>query len=276
MECSGQICHYVQKLHNGHGLYEIHINTSRTETSKNYMSITIDPSLHYPTKLDLVSEYVKVRFEELGGLLITFQAGKMNEDVRLKKAIKGDPYPSKIQVLDYRDARNIIDDLFKHKDMTEIERADIENALRELEKSADYASHRFEKISVAQKEIIQNMISPYIDDIKAEISDEIIIKCYLDIASSVILLMSETPSIVRAFLPNILSGNYGFEWGEGALSSIPELELHRERSADFYDSLIFVAKFYSSMGNFEETLKQLGEGLPSEVVIQQSILELFR
>ena len=276
MECSGQICHYFQKLHTVSPLYDIHINTSRTKASKNYLYITINPLLHYPTKLDLVSEYVKKRFEELGGLLVTSQALSRHEDVLLKKAIKGDPYPRKIQVLDYRNARNIVDDLFKHNEMTGTDRADIENALRELEKSADYASNRVEKISVAQKELIQNMISPYIDDIKAEIKDEILIKCYLDIASSVILSMSETPSNVRDFLPNILSGNYGLEWAEEAFSSIHELELHRERSDDFYDSLIFVAKFYSSMGNFEDTLKQLGEGLPSEAFIQQSILESFR
>lgn len=278
MECSGLICHYSLNLNCDNNLfYDIHINTNRNRVPKNYMFITINPVLLTPTNLNPIREYVRERFENLGGLLTTAEAGPSNIDVLLKKAEIGDLYPKKITISKYTDARGIIDNLFRYREMTAAQRADIEIALRELEKCGEYASRRKEQISVAQKDLIQSMISPYIENIKAEISDEVIIKCFLDITSSFLVTMSEkTPKEIRAFLPSILAGKFGLTWGGGSFSLIPEAEIKREKSSDFYDSLIFISRFYISMGNLEDAIEQLGEGLPSEAIIQQTILEAIK
>lgn len=69
---------------------------------------------------------------------------------------------------DLENVRKVIDDLHKHQEMSDENRADMEDALCELERSAKFASKVRDSISVAQKDLIQEVLSPYIPAIKAE------------------------------------------------------------------------------------------------------------
>jgi hypothetical protein len=101
------------------------------------------------------------------------------------------------------------------------------------------------------------MVSPYIDDIKSEAPDSQTAKRWIECAAAGLSACS--PSIKR----NLSSLLYtACRSGAG-------------KSEVFYESLFAISKIYSGMGDLEGALEQLGTSLPSKVLIEQAIFELF-
>lgn len=257
---SGQNNAYQFDLHNSLGLSlldHIWIHTDRKQIAGNYITLSIHRSLQVKAALDSVNKYVTERLQNLGALLITQLMPPWADDVLAGKAVVNDEVPTYIKVSNYVDARKVIDDLFAHNEMSAGVRSEIEEALRELEKSAQFASNRAESISIAQKEVILDLISPYVDHIKSKAPNNIMAKSWICAVANALITFG--PSI-RTNLPWVL-------WSA--------CKSGHKKNNDFYESLFALAKIYSSMGDLESPLKQLGESLPSQVLIQKMILDLF-
>jgi hypothetical protein len=244
----------------------MYINLSTTCTEKNNMCLHIKDSLRRPKNLDLIKSYAADIFESLGGVLEIASWDYSGEKM----------YPLNIRVAGYANARKVIDAIFAIKEMTPEQRSNIEEVLRKLEKSGYYATRRSDQISLAQKDLIQSMVLPYVDGIKAEIVDRKSIKYFLDVASvnpCVNALEFERIRNARQACEGVYAVNEPKvrEWRP----FMPKNELSLKKSDNFYDCLSCVARFYSSYGNIEGALEQLGKHLPSEILVQQAILELF-
>ena len=257
---SGQNNAYNFNLHNGldsSPVVQIWMHTDRTQVAGNYITLGIPDTLMVKAALEPVNTYVNERLQHLGAFLIKWSMPSFCNEVLTGRASTGDIAPSHIRVSNYIDARRVIDDLFTHNEMSAEDRADMENALRELEKSAQFANKRVDSISIAQREVIQSIVSPYIDDIKSEASDSQTAKAWVKCAGNAL-------SIVGPRAKNNLSS---FLW--------TACKSGHGKNEDFYESLFAISKIYSSMGDLEGALDQLGDGIPSKALVQQAILDLF-
>lgn len=255
---SGQNNAYKFNLHNVQdsspiGLIWIH--TNRTQVTENYM--TLRPNPLFIDALQPITNYVNRRLQSLGARLVTLRISPFSDAVTEGRAVANQEVPSYIKVSNYVDARRVIDDLFTHNEMSASDRSDIEDALRELEKSGRFATHRTDSISTAQKEIIQSIVSPYIDDIKSEAPDKLTTINWVKCAANAVRTCG--PSVKHNLSSFLFTG-----CGSG-----------HGKSKDFYECLFALSKIYASMGDLEGALEQLGEVLPSESIIQQTILDLF-
>lgn len=258
---SGQNNFYKFNLHNdldSSPLVHIKIFTDRAQVAGNYITLGI-PDRLFKDSLPRMTEYVNTRLQSLGARLVTGRLSSFADAVREGRAVANEEFPSYIKVSNYIDARRVIDDLFTHNEMSASDRSDMEDALRELEKSARFATLRTETISTAQKEIIQSVVSPYIDDIKSEAPDSLTAKEWVKCAARALETLG--PSAVKDRLSSFLA-TAGLSSGCG-------------KSESFYECLFAISKIYASMGDLEGTLEQLGESLPSNSIIQQTILDLF-
>ena len=233
------------------------IHTNRAQVSKNYITLGIPASLMVKAALGSINTYVNERLQHLGASLVKYRLSILCNEEAAGRALSGDIAPSHIEVPNYLDARRVIDDLFTHNEMSANDRAGMENALRELEKSARFSTLRAESISTAQKDVIQSVISPYIDDIKSEAPDSETAKNWVKCAANTLRIC-----------------------GPSAKDNLPSLLLTSCRSGDgksraFYECLFAVSKIYANMGDLEGVLEQYGDALPSNSIIQQTILELF-
>lgn len=150
---SGQNNAYKFNLHNGlesSPVVHIWMHTDRTQVAGNYITLGIPDALKVKTGLDPVNTYVNERLQHLGACLINWSMPSYCNEVLAGRANTGDIAPSHIRVSNYIDARRVIDDLFLHNEMSAGDRADMENALRELEKSAQFANNRTDSISTAK------------------------------------------------------------------------------------------------------------------------------
>lgn len=242
----------LQYIGAGSGLIKyIWMFTDRTTIANNYITLGVD---HEYSLMDMQHE-VNTRFSHLGGKLITGWFSPFDEPVEKGRAVTNQEFPNYIKIANYLDARRVITNLFEHNEMSNGERAGMESALRELEKSAQFANRSRDVISPAQRDLIQEMVAPYIDDIKNNAPDVKTAKMWVRAMSIEIKIFSHI---------SVESFSYFFR--------------HKFRvfpHADFYESLYVVSKFYSSQAGLEGALEQLGEGLPSKTLVHETILALF-
>ncbi len=261
LSVSGQNNAYKFNLHNGldsSPVANILMHTDRNQIAGNYITLGIRNSLMVKASLVPVNTYVTVRLQSLGARLVTRLMPAFANEVLAGRAAVNDEAPSYIKVSNYVNARRVIDDLFAHNEMSAVDRADMENALHELEKSAQFASKRAESITVAQKEVIQSVVSPYVDDIKSEAPDSETAKSWIRCAGAALSTCGPTSAKINlsSFLWTACRSGNG-------------------KSEDFYESLFAISKIYSNMGDLEGAFEQLGETLPSKALVQQTILDLF-
>jgi hypothetical protein len=134
------------------------------------------------------------------------------------------------------------------------ERSETEMLIRKLEESLAFASKRQDSISVAQKDIIEDMVLPYISDLKEEPNIREWIKCIGNIFK---ILAAPRKELVANYL---LTAGHKNSFG---------------KSFEFYDSLYTVSKIYANVANLESALEQSGSSLPSERIVQQTVLAFF-
>lgn len=225
------------------------VHTDRTQIAGNYITLGIPDSLRINAALGPLNTYVTERLQNLGARLVTSIEPWSNEVFGRE--------PAYIKVANYIDARRVIDHLFINNEMSHGDRADLENSLRELEKSAQFASKCAESISTAQKDVIQSGVSLYIDDIKSEAPDSQTAKRWIQCAANALRIAG----------PNAKNNLSYFLWT--ACTS------GHDKSHSFYESLFAISQIYSSMGNLEGALEQLGVALPSKALVEQAVLELF-
>lgn len=257
---SGQINFYKFELNNGldsSPILNVKIHTDRTQISENYITLCIPDALKVKAALDPINTYVNNRIKHLGASLVKLSIPSYCNEVLAGRANAGDIAPSHIKVSNYMDARRVIDDLFNHNEMSPSDRAGMEDALRELEKSGRYASLRAEYISIAQREIIQSMVSPYIDDIKSEAPDNQTAKSWVRCAANAISVCG----------PSVKDKLSSFLW--------TACKSGNGKSEDFYECLFAISKIYTNMSDLESALEQSGETMPSKSIIQQTILDLL-
>lgn len=246
-------------LHNGldsSPVVHIWMHTDRSEVAGNYITLGIPDRLLHDA-LAPMNEYVNTRLYDLGARLITNRLPSFATAVREGRAVAGEEIPNHIKVSNYIDARRVINDLFAHNEMSAGDRADMENALRELEKSAQFAIKRAESMTVAQKDVIESVVSPYVDDIKSEAPDSETAKKWIQYTANALKICG----------PSVKTKLASFLW--------TACKSGHKKSEGFYESLFAISKFYCSMGSLEGALEQLGEKLPSEALVQQAILDLF-
>lgn len=238
----------------------IEVFTDRDNVSRNFLQIQIPRYLQNKDCLVPMQSFVENSgLSGLGSRLVTFVMHKECSDVINGKAAIGDRIPTCIKVADYVDARKVIDHLFGENKLSASERSNIEPILRELEKSARFASLRTEDISTAQKEVIQSFISPYIESIMSESPDAKTAKMWICAAANALKICVNKDS-VKEHLSSFL---------------FTACQSGRGKSVDFYESLFAVSRIYASMGELESVLEQSGESIPKASIIQEIILNLF-
>ncbi len=259
---SGQINFYKFTLNNrldSSPVVHVCIQTDRSRVSENYITLGIRAALTGKASLDPVNTYVNERLQHLGAYLHTWSMPSFSDEVLAGRTNTGDIAPSHIKVSNYLNARRVIDDLFTHNEMSGSDRADMENALRELEKSGGFANKRVDSITIAQKDVIQSFVSPYIDDIKSEAPDAQTARRWIEC----------TAAALNTFSSNTVKNSLSSFLGTAGLSS------GCGKSESFYECLFTISKIYTNIGDLEGALEQLGESLPSNSIIQQTILDLF-
>lgn len=237
-------------------LTHVYFHTSRTLVKENYITFGVSArSSKQP--LAKMTEYLNTMFQGLDAWLVT--KGIASEPVE-KGTNQPTPYreiPSHIKVANYMQARQAIDELVKHQEMSHEDRDEIEDALCELEKSGQFASKCTDYISDYQRAVIHNAVSPYMEAFKAETPDKKTAKEWLDCTATAITL---TRCDHRKLLPSFLWT--GCRSGNG-------------KTEQFYDSLFAIGKVYASKGGLEDVLDQTDESMPSKQLVQNTILEFF-
>ncbi len=222
---------------------KIYLFTDRADLSRNYVVLDVFDYLKNPASITKINDYVRDRLQRFGAqLLTTVIVGESGEENKV---------PCYIDIPNYRFAREVIDDLFRHREMSGGRRADIELALREFESSVMYAEKRVDYITKAQKDVVRSVISPYTKDVKAAKLD---IKEVKEWIHSAISLLGKKKDMRFE-----LSRRCGLEG---------------EKEEAFYDSLFGIAHVCASRANMESTFERLGNGgmLPSTAMIEKTVL----
>jgi hypothetical protein len=247
MSCSGLQAFYIFKIDNSSlesFITEVKISTSRIYTSRNEVTLKIQDKYRRKDFLIPLTNYVNNKLQDTGARLRKFSDFKV-------------VIPDHVTV-DYKNARLVIDRLFQNNEMSATNRSEIENALRELETSAKFAAEGIDEINTAQKEIIESMVEPYVEDICKEAPDLETAKRWIQCVS--IYMQAGGFEYCQKRIGNILYNRVGSGHG---------------KSKEFYESLLAVGRIYASMGDLEKTLSQIGEKLPSNEMIKKTIEEFL-
>lgn len=231
-----------------HLVRSVDIHTNRVDVSKNYLALSIYRKYMNPESLSEVQMYISDNLSNFDARLITVSVAPN--------------IPFYIKVADYTKGRGVIEYLRRSEQMSEEVASHIGPVLLEMEKDGNFANRTEESITVAQKEIIESMISPYIDSIKAGVGGN---------SEAAMLLISQAASELKMVCSEE-SLRKGFE----RLSRFNPSYLEVLDNDDlFFEDLRAVAKVYASIGNLEETFSQMGVTLPSERVIQSTVRSCF-
>jgi len=258
---SGQNNLFILRLNNilpSSPVVSLCIHTDRTEIRRNYVVLRISEYLQTPRAFKDVNDYAIHRLQKLGAELITFEV--ISGELLSERPWTSNIAPSHIKVANYANARAVVQDLLMHQEMSMLDRIQIEKGLKELEISARFASIRTESISLAQKEMIQSVVAPYIDDIQSKAPNRQTAKEWVQQTSTMILNCGD---------PNFVRDNLSY------LINLQDINSENWVAEDFYECLFTVAKIYANMADLESTLERLGDSLPSKSIIQQTILECF-
>jgi hypothetical protein len=261
---SGQITFYHFNFQNTNGsraVDGIEFRTSRSSILHNRVTLLISPSDTIEAKIfHPTPTYVTEKLRYLGKYLVEWNAPER-----------------KVSFNNPRDARTVIENLYQHGDILIEDRERIARVLLELEKCVQYADNRLDVISVAQKDIIKEFVAPYIEIIKAETTDIQILKEWL--SSTRAGLTRIRPHFPANFMARWIGPNEEFNpllEKDLIISKFIAYQCNlQDKSQEFYQSLIALTKTYYSMADLENALEQLGDGLPTEELIQQTILESF-
>lgn len=248
------------KLNNGlenSPIVHVKIHTDRGDLRGNFITLGIPQALRVTGSLATVSSYVNERLQGLGAELVRFRLPSYSNEVFAGRAVAGDPIPYNIKVSNYLHARRVIDDLFAHNEMSATNRSEIEGALRELERSGEYASKGSNEISVAQKDILINMVEDYVETIKSAAPNNETAKSWLRCAARAL-------SICGPSVKNNMKSSLWTACKSG-----------HDKDADFYEDLFALARIYSLMGDLERAFEQMGSSLPSKEIVRQTICDVF-
>ena len=152
----------------------------------------------------------------------------------------------------------------------------MENDLRELEICAQYQEKLGNEITIAQKEIIESMIDPYLELLNEKFEswklEAALHKActLLDTTSSEFFLKTYLLEAEIHKMNEPLDKNLN-PW----IPLIPE-EWHKDIKNEIIDSLILCARMLTGRANLEATLIKLGPTLPNLEVQKNVIMELFK
>jgi hypothetical protein len=239
---------------------DIILYTNRCVVEKNYIVLHLHKNLRNSEGMSRISKYIAERFKDIDTRLLTTKLYSFDEEVKCDLIKSGREVPTQIEVPNYKCARVVIDILFKNKEMTDENRCEIAAPLKELEKSAEFASRRKKEISLAQKECIESMISPYIAEIKKVTTDKETITKWIEFVAKD--WCDHSAEFIEMLFVNDVFDNLGTK-------NSPK------KSKLFYESILAVAKFYNSMGELEGALVQLGKDLPNAEITHKTVLDCF-
>lgn len=257
---SGLNNYYKYNLQNtleGSPIVNLQLYTSRVNIEDNYLILGIKDM--ETTSLNAVSTYVQSRLGSLGAQLITYKLPPNANEVLEGRALKGSNAPYYIKISKVANARAVIGNLFSYNEMSANNRSEVEIGLRELEKCATICQKTSNAISVAQKDVIVDLTRDYVKAITDEAPN----------SQTAIKWLRHTAILLKTM---------GIEQLKHRVLKSFLYTVHRsghDKSDAFYDTLIGLARFYSSMGNLEQTFEQLGEGIPSNEIVKQTIEALF-
>jgi hypothetical protein len=263
MAASGQINCYDVSLDNDpktSAVHDILFHTNRCIPSKNYIILYLHKNLRASDGMERISKYIQGHFKDIKTKLLTTKINSYDDEVKNHLAKADEDVPAQIEVPEHRCARVAIDILFKNKEMTDEDRRKISVPLKELEKSADYAERRKNDISLAQKELLQSMVLPYISEIEKVTKDFETIKKWIEFVAKT--WCDHAPEFIQLLFEYDFYGTLG-------------TKNQAKQELIFYESLLAVAKIYNSMGDLESALIQSGKDLPTEEIIQKTVLECF-
>ena len=229
---------------------------SRTNVEKNYITLGIKTDFQFNSSLERVRSYVAERLENLNVQLIINPLSPYSTAVYEGRAKAHESYPSHIQVK-CQDARNIIDDLYNHNEMSKSLREELEEDLKKLERCAEIAKKCTATITLEQEALLQNTQSPHIALLRKEVSDKTTLQRWIEIVANAIWTIGskQASTCIRELLHTA---------GQTDL----------DKTAPFYESLFYVAKVYAGRARLEEAFLSLATTHPSPAILKELIRDL--
>jgi hypothetical protein len=155
-------------------------------------------------------------------------------------------------------ARPAFDTLVRNGELSEASRRTLEPGIAELEQSLAWARQVKGQLSVGQKELIQSLVQPYLDAIRAKAPNAETARDWIHYAAT--QMRSLGPDECTKTIRTVLQEHFG---------SMPD------KTAEFYESLCMIARTYEGLYNIEVALAQTGDGIPNLYLIQQAINEML-
>lgn len=241
------------------GTLEVHIDP--TKVSLNYMVLYVSRQIQNTTPVntvvDLVNEYVNNVLQGVEVDVRTYTVNQFSSAFSDGQGNIGDTSIDRLIIPKSEDVRKVVKLLWRRNELTADNRADIEIPLKKLKKSVEYAEKIRDDVepTVAQKEIIEELVSPYIEGIQEEVPNIKVAKSCIRSAAHVVKWKSSSQNItkqqMRFFLPSRFYG----------------------KSDDFYDCLFALARILTSRAGLEDTFTKTGDTLPSERQIADIVMK---
>jgi hypothetical protein len=155
-------------------------------------------------------------------------------------------------------ARPAFDTLMRNGELSEASRISLEPGIVELEQSLAWASQVKSQLSIGQKELVQSLVQPYLDAMRAQAPNAETAKEWIHYAAT--QMRSLGPDECTKTIRTVLQEHFG---------SIPD------KTAEFYESLCMVSRTYEGLYNIEGALAQTGDGIPDLYLIKKTIDEIL-
>jgi hypothetical protein len=274
---SGQINFYETNLHRRPGVTtpsrNIWVYTDRENVSGNYITIGFPLSL---PATDINIEGVNRYFHEYiqtivrdAALVSRLRQVDTDDGFRLENVVSDGPEENKkgvavldgkivsfIAVKNYQQARPLVYAMFRRGEMNDRDLIKVIHCIEEMERSATLSGSRGEILSQAQKDIIEDIISPYVGTILKNFNNNYqeAQNCLSEAAERLTFWRVEDKA--NPGLENLCPAQVG-------------------RSQDFCDCLFAVTKIFVSLADLEDALRQSGEAVGSPTLIKKTILDFF-